>query len=148
MINKNLNRWIKIMSNVGNLKYFYFRSISKLGEVRNQYSFILPLILSKIEWGDNSNTEPVADNYYLVVFILSVVIFLSFFNVIGYFFTIYLIQRYNIKEKYPYPILNKIIKYYENTGFLFVIVDCIICLLALILLGGSGFLLYYKINIF
>jgi hypothetical protein len=49
------------MINVGNLKYFYSRSISKLGEVRNQYSFILPLVLRKIEWAGvarNSNTEP------------------------------------------------------------------------------------------
>ena len=105
-----------------------------------QYSFILPLILSKIDWEGHRSIEllPAGNSYYLAVFLLSFVALSCFFNAIGYFFSIYLLQRYNIKEKYPR--LNKILKYYEKTGFIIVILDCIFCAAALLVLCISGFI--------
>jgi hypothetical protein len=52
---------------------------SQRTEVKEQYSFILPLVLSKIEWTDNINTEPVTSDYYLAVGVLSLTALLSFY---------------------------------------------------------------------
>lgn len=114
-------------------------------EVKVQYSFILPLVLSKIEWAGvarNINTEPITSDYYLAVGVLSVTALVSFYIAMVYFFSIYLVQHYNIEEKYPK--FNKIIKYYEKTGFYFIIFSCIVCVVALLILCVTGFLLYYK----
>jgi hypothetical protein len=88
--------------------------------------------------------EPVGDNYYLAVGILSLIALLNFYNAMAYFFSIYLLQRYNIEAKYPK--LHSIIKYYEKTGFIIIIIDCVLCVVALLILCLSGFLIYYKIS--
>jgi hypothetical protein len=120
-------------------KYFY-----KINEIKMQYSFILPFILSKVELGSNIKVEPVGDSYYLVVILLSLVALSCFYNIMAYFISLYLIQHYNVREKFPK--LNKIFKYYEKSGFIFIIVECIICVVVLLILIITAFLNYYKIT--
>ena len=64
------------------------------------------------------------------MFILTLIALFCFINVIGYFLSIYLINIYDIKNKYPK--FNKIIKYYENYNLLFIILESLICLSVLI----------------
>ena len=120
--------------------------LSKLEKVIIQYSFILPFLLSKIDIVENVNVEAVGDSYFLAVILLSLVALSCFSNVMAYFFTIYLIQRYNIKEWVSYPKLQLIVKYYEKTGFIFIIVECIICVVALLMLCISAAIFYFKFS--
>jgi hypothetical protein len=49
-----------------------------------------------------------------------------------------------------FPKLNKIFKYYEKSGgvaLIFIIVECIICVVALLILFITALLNYYKITI-
>jgi hypothetical protein len=52
---------------------------------------------------------PASDIYYVGVFLLSLTALFCFYNARIYFLSIYLIQRYNIEQKYPK--LNRILKY-------------------------------------
>ena len=124
----------------------YFKSLRDRGNFQIQYSFILPFILSKIEWGDHVNVEPVGNSYFLAVFLLGLVALSCFYNVMAYFFSLYLLQRYNIKEWVKYPKLQSIVKYYEKSGFIFIVVECIICVVALLILCISGAYFYFKFS--
>jgi hypothetical protein len=130
--NSIYNRMVRAV----NLLNSYYKLVLNLlyKEKVAQYSFILPLILSKIDYEGHKNAEflPVGHSYYVAMFLLSFVALSCFFSAIGYFFSMYLLQRYNIKEKYPK--LNKILKYYEKTGFIMVILDCIFCIVALLVI--------------
>ena len=59
------------------------------------------------------------------VFLLSLVCLLNFINVVGYLTSIYLVNKYNIEEKFPK--LKKVIKYYEKSSLFFVVLEGITC---------------------
>ena len=68
------------------------------------------------------------------VFILSLIALLAFINVLGYFLSLHLVQRYDIKNKYPK--FSFIINYYEKSTLFFILIEslfCIGCLLFLII---------------
>jgi hypothetical protein len=156
MIKKNFN---KLMNCFYYIKDFYqkslnnsplilsFKSPYNYKKVTAHYSFILPFILSKIDWDGHKNVEftPAGDIYYVGVFLLSLTALFCFYNAMAYFLSIYLIQRYNIEQKYPK--LNRIVKYYEKTGFIFIILDCIICVVALLVLCITAFIYAFVIKI-
>lgn len=102
----------RTLCSAGRVDKFYHKSLTNTPlllsfkppykKVTTHYSFILPFILSKIDWDGHRNVEftPVGDIYYVGVFLLSLVTLFCLrlaLNVIGYFFSIYLLQRYNIK---------------------------------------------------
>ena len=102
--------------------------------------YILEVLEIKVPEGSESIT-----NYAFGVLILSLVALFAFINVLGYFLSLHLIQRYDIKNKYPKFIF--IINYYEKTTLLFVLIEtlfCIGCLLFLIITA----LIYLKKIIF
>jgi len=53
------------------------------------------------------------------MFTLSLIVLISFINVFGYIFSLYLISKYDIETKFPK--LKRIIKYYEKSIQLFII---------------------------
>ena len=59
------------------------------------------------------------------VFLLSLVCLLNFINVVGYLTSIYLVNKYNIEEKFPK--LKKVIRYYEKSSLFFVVLEGITC---------------------
>nr|YP_009710711.1 hypothetical protein [Amanita phalloides]QFZ98660.1 hypothetical protein [Amanita phalloides]WLF85166.1 hypothetical protein [Amanita phalloides] len=64
------------------------------------------------------DAEPIV-NYSFHIFMLSIIILVSFINLIGYFTSIYLINKYNIENKFPK--YKNIIRYYEKSNFYFII---------------------------
>lgn len=51
-------------------------------------------------------------------------------SLVLYFISLFLINRFDIANKYPR--LNKVVKYYEKTSYFFIIVDVIVCAVILI----------------
>jgi hypothetical protein len=107
---------------------------------------ILNFILNKLGIGMSiPEGSEALTKYTFGVLLLSLIALLSFINVLGYFLSFYLLQRYNITDKYPK--LKKIVGYYEKSSLLFVFIEvlfCIVCLLILIItafiyLKNTGF---------
>ena len=81
--------------------------------------------------------------YAFGVFILSLVALLAFINVLGYFLSLHLIQRYDIKNKYPK--FNFIINFYEKSTLLFVLIETLFCIGCLLFLIISALIYLNKI---
>ena len=79
------------------------------------------------------------------VFTLSLVALLSFLNVLGYFLSMHLVQRYDISQKYPK--LKKIVNYYEKSSLFFILIETLFCLGCLSFLVLSSFILLKNIFI-
>lgn len=88
-------------------------------------SFIFGFIMNNL----NLNLGEEASHHFMFIsniFILSIICLLSFINIIGYILSIYLIDKYNIENKYPK--LQWIIKYFKNTSISFIVFETIMCL--------------------
>lgn len=107
-------------------------------------SFVLPLVLSNFNLSETVGPPeiPVITSYYLAVFLLSLISLLCFMNVLGYFLSIHLLNRYDIENKFPK--LKKIIKYYEKGGLFWVIVESLMCILTLLFLTVTALILYFQ----
>ena len=68
------------------------------------------------------------------VFILSLVCFLSFTNVILYFLSIIVLRYYKDQILNKYPKLIKFFQYFEKSRLGFIIIEVILCYLCLIIL--------------
>lgn len=66
------------------------------------------------------------------MFILSLIILSCFVNITGYFISIYLITKYKVEENYPK--CTKIIRYFEKSSILFIIIEILLCIFCLILI--------------
>jgi hypothetical protein len=77
--------------------------------------------------------------YSFNVFILLLILFLSIINVLGYLISIIIIQRYDVKKKFPS--FTRIIHFYEKRTLFFFLFDLFLVLsIILFLLAYS----YYK----
>lgn len=92
---------------------------------------LLIYILNKLSIKIPEGSEVLID-YASGVLILSLIALLSFINVVGYFLSLHLIQRYDIKKKYPK--FNKIISFYENRTLFFILLEILICIFCLLFL--------------
>lgn len=142
---------IKLLFEINNNKYFLFKNCSYncLLQFKVLICFINRKIYKNITYKQNSllllvlnyfnitipnNAEPILE-FSLGVFLLSLVCFFSFINLIFYLVAIILIKNYDIEKKYKnYPILVKIIKYYTKSTIFVAIIEGIICLICLIIL--------------
>ena len=79
------------------------------------------------------------------VLIISLIALLAFINILGYFLSLQLVQRYDISNKYPK--LKFLINYYEKSTLIFIFIETLFCLLCLLLLIISA-LFYLKIILF
>jgi hypothetical protein len=71
------------------------------------------------------------------VFSLCFIALFSFINILGYFFSIYLINKYDINNKLSsYPWIIKIINYFEKSSIVFIVVEVLFVIFSLVFLIG------------
>jgi hypothetical protein len=93
------------------------------------------------------NAEPMI-NYSFGVLILSLLIFFSIVNAFMSLFSLYFINKYNIDERLKfYPRLKKIIKYYETSSLVFILIEIAMALIFTLVIIFSS-LFFLGINIF
>ena len=114
-----------------------------------KYSFIIPFIFLKLCNEIPADVEPII-TYSFNMFILSLITLVCLINIIGYFISIYLINKYDVEKRYPKYI--KIIRYFEKSQILFVIIEiieiiiCFSCLMAIVIINfGLLSVFIYKI---
>ena len=111
-----------------------------------KYSFIIPFIFLKLGNEIPADVEPII-TYSFNMFILSLITLVCLINIIGYFISIYLINKYDVEKRYPKYI--KIIRYFEKSQILFVIIEiiiCLSCLMAIVIINfGLLSVFIYKI---
>ena len=81
------------------------------------------------------------EQFLFSVLLLSIVLLWSFVTVIGYFCVLYGIKYLDIENKYPKykPIIN----YFKKLNFVFVIIDVILIIVALVsVIGIISYLLF------
>jgi hypothetical protein len=149
----------KLLTNIilkNNLTKFYKEIISKIGVnyvinnslilkfISNQYnkksyrqSFILPIILSILDINIPEGSENLT-NYAFGVMVMSLIAILCFINVLGYFISFYVLEKYNIETRFPK--LNKIKTYYQNTTLIFICFEALFCFLILFFLFITAYL--------
>ena len=114
-----------------------------------KYSFIIPFIFLKLGNEIPADVEPII-TYSFNMFILSLITLVCLINIIGYFISIYLINKYDVEKRDPKYI--KIIRYFEKSQILFVIIEiieiiiCFSCLMAIVIINfGLLSVFIYKI---
>lgn len=133
MMNKNkfLNSFsseiLKIFTNIRILiiKYYY----KNINNLKNKYCFIFLYLFKIIGKEIPADVEPII-NFSFSILILSIIVLVSFINLMGYFISIYLINKYDIENRFPK--YKKIIKFYEKTKTYIIINEIIICFLGLV----------------
>jgi hypothetical protein len=111
---------------MGNLLLnIFYKFYSKIKSDNNiQFAFLLPLIF-KLENELPTDSSPFV-RYAFTILVVAILTLGSFLNIIGYFAALYLIQKYDIHNKYPK--YSKIIGYFEKSGKLLIIVEILICI--------------------
>ena len=66
------------------------------------------------------------------MFTLSLIVLISFINIMGFLLSLYLISKYDIENKFPK--FKKIIKYYENSNKIFIIFEVILSIVILLIM--------------
>jgi hypothetical protein len=100
-------------------------------------SFMLPFILNILDINLPEGSENLT-KYAFGVMTLSLVVLLCFINILGYFLSLYILDKYNIENKFPK--LNKIKTYYKNTTIIFIIFESLFCIFCLLFLIISAYL--------
>jgi hypothetical protein len=97
----------------------------KIVEYDQQYksSYLFPFIISIFGKNISNESEPIIV-YSFSMFTLSFIVFICFINIFGYILSLYLISKYDIEIKFPK--LKRIIKYYEKSSIIFIILEAII----------------------
>ena len=119
-----LTNLIKFLINKFKVSNFKFRQAFLFSFILNGLNIDLP--------DDASHTVKFAFG----IFLLSLVCLFNFINVVGYLTSIYLINKYNIEERYPK--LSKLIRYFEKSRIFFVTIEifiCFFCIFMVILLN-------------
>ena len=119
-----LTNLIKFLINKFKVSNFKFRQAFLFSFILNGLNIDLP--------DDASHTVKFAFG----IFLLSLVCLFNFINVVGYLTSIYLINKYNIEERYPK--YSKLIRYFEKSRIFFVTIEifiCFFCIFMVILLN-------------
>lgn len=96
-----------------------------------KYCYIIPFIFKTLGSEISPEAEPII-SFSFNIFILSLIALICFINIIGYFISIYLLEKYKVEEKFPK--YYKLMMYYKKRNIFFVIIEIIICFLSLITL--------------
>jgi hypothetical protein len=88
-----------------------------------KYMFLFPFIYKHFETEIKDNPDPLL-NYTFSMITLSLIVLFCFFNVLLYLISLYLIQNYNVEEKFPK--LKKYINFYSKTTKIFIITESLI----------------------
>jgi hypothetical protein len=95
----------------------------------SKYCYIIPFIFSNLGKEIPVDAGPLI-TFSFNILILSLIILVCFINLIGYFISIYLINKYDVEKKFPKYF--KLIRYYEGSTLFFIVVEILICLLSLL----------------
>lgn len=131
MNNKLTNYLIQLIIVLNKLIHNMILNISKLSGNSIKYCYIMPFILNKIGKDIPIDAEP-AIQLSFNMFILTLIILICFINIIGYFISIYLINKYDVENKYPK--YARYIRYFEKSRLYLVVIEIIICLVFLIIM--------------
>jgi len=104
---------------------------------------MLTIILSKLGLQVGEGSE-VLSQYAFSVFILSLIALLVFINVLGYFLSLHLVQRYDISKKYPK--FKLLVNYYEKSSLIFILMETLFCIGCLLFLIIISLMYLHKIN--
>lgn len=109
-------------------RQYYFKTLVK----KEKYGIILPYILNYLDLNIDSEAEFIIQ-YATFVALLSLICLFSILNIILYISINYYLNISKIKTKLTnYPKLIKIIKYYQKTSIIFIIVDLFVVIMFLI----------------
>lgn len=101
-------------------------------QLTTKLNFFIPFLVSKLGKSIPADAEPMV-NFAFNIFILSAIVLFAFLNVVGYLIALQLITKYNIESKFSkYPRIKKFIRYYENSTLILVIIEAIVCIIALV----------------
>ena len=78
------------------------------------------------------------------ILVLAILALWCFIDIIGYLITSYLVKYTEVEKKYPK--LSHIIKYYENTSIIFLVIEIIFVILTLIIVIAICVHLLYLTN--
>jgi len=107
--------------------------------------FFLP-ILNLFNVSVPENAEPIV-NYSFGVLILSLLVFFNILNAFVSLFSLYILNKYNVDERFKnYPWLKKIVKYYENSSLVFISIEIGMALIFILVIIISS-LFFLGINI-
>jgi hypothetical protein len=111
---------------------------------RHSFSFLFILNLLNVSVPENA--EPVI-NYSFGVLILSLLVFFNILNAFVSLFSLYILNKYNVDERFKnYPWLKKIVKYYENSSLVFISIEIGMALIFILVIIISS-LFFLGINI-
>jgi hypothetical protein len=106
-----------------------------------KHSFLFSWILTNLDINVNSSDSDISQLAY-GVFLLSLIAFLCFLNILGNLLAYYLIKKGNYEEKYPK--LAGFVNYYKKVNLVFLIIEVILCLTCLSILVLFSFLILFK----
>lgn len=104
--------------------------------MNNKYkqSFSFLFILNLLNISVPENAEPII-NYSFGVLILSLIVFFSFLNAFLSLFSLYFLSKYNVDQKLAkYPRIKKIIKYYEGSSLVYILIEIIMILIFILII--------------
>lgn len=104
--------------------------------------YFLPFILAKFNPNISVETEPFI-RYSFSMFLLSLLVLICFFNIIGYILSMYLISKYDVENKFPY--FKWYIKFYSSTSKFFLVLEIIIAFVFLIFIVILNFFFFTNI---
>lgn len=105
---------------------------------------ILNLILNMLGLSIPEGGDAIT-KYAFGVLILSLIILLALINVLGYFFSLYLLSKYDNYISERLPKLRKIVGYYEKSSFVFILIEVLFCIGCLLFLIITALILKKKI---
>nr|YP_010990970.1 hypothetical protein UYP79_mgp001 [Pappia fissilis]WOX61243.1 hypothetical protein [Pappia fissilis] len=116
----------------------------KMFKIKNKinlsYSFSLTFILSNLDI-DVTNSDIALQAFY-GVFLLSLIAFVCFINIIGYIIVYIYIDKMNYEIKYPK--LIRYINYYKKSSLVYIAIDVFFCFICLLLLVIFSLLIVYS----
>jgi len=108
--------------------------------LNKKQSLFLPAILSYLDVNLPDNSSTIVELSY-AVFLLSLIAFLCFINVLFFSVSYILVQKGNYELKYPK--LKFFINYYKKTTLIYLFIEAILCSICLIILITFSFLYFY-----
>jgi len=123
----------KMFKNIQNLKFNKFKINDKINN--NSKSFVFTFLFN---WFGipipDYNAEPII-GFAFCVFTLCFIALISFINILGYFSSLYIINKYDYNFKLSsYPWIIKIIRYFEKSSIVFIVIEVIFVILSLLFL--------------
>ena len=108
-----------------------------LNKSNYKYNFLFAFLLDSLNIQLPDEVSPLV-KFASGIFVLALVCLSSFINISGYILSIYLINKYDIESKFPR--FKKVIRYYEKSNKVLIIIEGILCILILLAIVIFSFL--------